>query len=107
MLIDMDQEKKPATNGTSAADWYDHNGEPKSNDYPQLGNKYRLLNDGAKKELIGNVINSIKSINGHGKEMAVNLQLCHWFRMDMSLGMAVANGLGINMQELMKSMPLA
>lgn len=100
------QEKKPTTNLTSVAHWYDHNGEPKSNDYLQLGNTYRLLKDEAKKELIANIINSMKRIDGANKEMILNLQLCHWFRMDMSLGMALANGLNINLQELMKNIPL-
>jgi catalase len=107
MLTDMDQqEKKPTTNGTNVADWYNHSGEAKSNDYLQLGNSYRLLTEEAKKELITNIITAMRSIGGPNKEMTLNLQLCHWFRMDMSLGMAVANGLNINMQELMKNMSM-
>jgi catalase len=98
------QDKKPATNGTSIADWYDHNGEARSNDYPQLGYRYRLLNDEAKKELIANVINSMRGIDEPNKETTINLQLCHWFRTDMSLGMAIAKGLNLDLQEMMKHM---
>jgi catalase len=99
-----DQERKLPTTGSNLSDWYDNDGQPKSSDYPQLGNKYRLLNEDEKKQLIANIISSLKEIDGPEKEMIVNLQLCHWFRIDMNLGMAVANGLNINLQELMKNM---
>ena len=99
-----DQKGKSTTTGSSVSDWYDSNGQPKSNDYPQFANRYQLLSDVEKKQMIANIISLLKEIDGPEKEMIINLQLCHWFRIDMSLGMAVANGLNINLQDLMKNM---
>jgi catalase len=103
-IVMNDQEKQPITTGTKVIDWYDQNGEAKSNNYPQLGSNYRQLSDDDKNALTENIIGEVKQIDGPDKEMAVNLQLCHWFRTDMGLGMAVASGLNINLQDLMKSM---
>jgi len=99
------EEQKSILADSDPASWYDHNGEPKSNDYPQLGNRYRALSEDAKSDLINNIISLIKKIDGPAKEMTVNVQLCHWFRTDMDLGMSVANGLNINLQDLMRNMP--
>ncbi|MEO6520748.1 MAG: catalase-related domain-containing protein [Mucilaginibacter sp.] len=99
-----DQGKKLTATGSNVSDWFDNNGQPKSNDYALLGNKYRLLSDSEKQQLITAIISLLKEIDGPEKEMTINLQLCHWFRIDMGLGMAVANGLNINLQDIMKNM---
>jgi catalase len=40
-------------------------------------------------------------IVGEKKGEIIDRQLCHFFRMDMRLGMAVAKGLGITIDEKM------
>ena len=41
----------------------------------------------------------MKGISGDKKEEISNRQLCHFFRADIQLGMAVAKGLGIDIEE--------
>ena len=91
---------------TSVADWYNHNPEEDNNLYPQRGNSYRMMDEEHKQELIKNIVHDINGIEeGPGKDMAVNLQLCHWFRIDIGLGIAVAKELELDLGEMMKQMP--
>ncbi|MDB5062988.1 MAG: catalase, partial [Mucilaginibacter sp.] len=39
------------------------------------------------------------------KDEITNRQLCHWFRADINLGMAIAQGLQLDLSETMKHMP--
>jgi len=58
-----------------------------------------------KHDLIANITNSMKGIDGPKRDLIVNRQLCHWFRADMGLGMAIAKGLELDLNETMKQMP--
>ncbi|MCO5947286.1 catalase [Mucilaginibacter flavidus] len=90
--------------GTGVADWYDRNGEGENDHYTQPGNLYRLMDDAAKHDLIHNIVNSMGGIGGPKKDLIVNRQLCHWFRADIGLGMAIAKGLQLDMDAAMSSM---
>ena len=46
----------------------------------------------------------MSGIEGPKRELIVNRQLCHWFRADIGLGMAVAKGLQLDLDEAMKEM---
>jgi catalase len=93
--IEADQSyKEPAWDfGNSVADWYDRNAEGENDHYTQPGNLYRLMDAENKKDLINNIVGSMSGIDGPKKEQIVNRQLCHWFRADINLGMAIAKGL--------------
>ncbi|MDB4924513.1 catalase [Mucilaginibacter sp.] len=98
--------KEPAWDfGSSVGDWYDRNAEGENDHYTQPGNLYRLMNDDQKHDLIKNITHSMSGIDGPKKELIVNRQLCHWFRADIGLGMAIAKGLDLNLQETMQHMP--
>jgi catalase len=98
--------KEPALNvNNQVADWYDRNAEGENDHYTQPGNLYRLMSQEAKADLIKNIVHSMKGIDGPKKELITNRQLCHWFRADMGLGMAIAKGLDLNLQETMAHMP--
>jgi catalase len=98
--------KEPAWDlNNQVADWYDRNGEGENDHYTQPGNLYRLMSPEAKADLIKNIVHSMKGIDGPKKELITNRQLCHWFRADMSLGMAIAKGLDLNLQDTMAHMP--
>ena len=98
--------KEPAWDlGNSVADWYDRNAEGENDHYTQPGNLYRLMSDEQKQHLISNIIGAMSGIDGPKKEQIVNRQLCHWFRADISLGMAIAKGLELDLSETMKHMP--
>lgn len=86
--------------GSSTANWYDRNAEGENDHYTQPGNLYRLMTPEAKANTVANIVNSMKDVSGSRKGEIINRQLCHWFRADMSLGMAIVNGLGLNMDEL-------
>ncbi|MDB5124920.1 MAG: catalase [Mucilaginibacter sp.] len=92
--------------GTGVADWYDRNAEGENDHYTQPGNLYRLMSDQARHDLIKNITNSMSGITGPKRELIVNRQLCHWFRADIGLGMAIAKGLELDLDEAMKSIPV-
>lgn len=89
---------------SGVADWYDRNAEGENDHYTQPGNLYRLMNDQAKHDLVTNIVNSMSGIDGPKKDLIVNRQLCHWFRADIGLGMAIAKGLQLDMDAAMSSM---
>jgi len=99
--------KEPARDlGATIADWYDRNAEGENDHYTQPGNLYRLMDEEQKQHLINNIVGAMSGIEGPKKELIVNRQLCHWFRADINLGMAVAKGLDVDLQESMKQMPV-
>ena len=84
----------------SVADFYERNGPGEDDHYTQPGNLFRLMTPEARKNTIANIVGAMSGISGPKKELIINRQLCHWFRADMTLGMGIANGLGLNMEEL-------
>ena len=47
----------------------------------------------------------MSGISGPKKDEIINRQLCHFFRADIGLGMAIAKGLGLDMETLQQQMP--
>ena len=90
--------------GTGMADWYDRNAEGENDHYTQPGNLYRLMSSDDKQELIKNIVGAMSGIEGPKRELIINRQLCHWFRADIGLGMAVAKGLQLDLDEAMRAM---
>lgn len=91
---------------TNIADWYDRNAEGENDHYTQPGIFYReVLDEQAKQNLVSNIAGAISGISGEKKDLIVNRQLCHFFRADIGLGMAVAQALGLSMADLQQQMP--
>jgi catalase len=92
--------KEPAMQMDSlTADWYDRN-ENDNDHFTQPGNLYRkALNDEGRKNLIHNIVAAMSGITGPKKDEIINRQLCHFFRADIQLGMKVAAGLGVTVDE--------
>ena len=92
--------KEPAVKlGPTTADWFDRN-EHDNDHYTQPGNLYRnAMNDAERKNTVDNIVKSMRGITGEKKAEITNRQLCHFFRADVSLGMAVAKGLGVSIDE--------
>ncbi|WP_426670384.1 catalase [Mucilaginibacter sp. McL0603] len=87
---------------SNIADWYDRNGEGENDHYTQPGIFFReVLGDEDKKHLISNIVGAMSGIDGPKRDLIVNRQLCHFFRADIQLGMAIAQGLGINLADVM------
>jgi len=98
--------KEPAMQLDSiVADWYDRNGEGDNDHYTQPGNLYRdVMNDYDRHNLVSNIVGAMSGISGEKKDLIINRQLCHFFRADVNLGMAIAQGLGVNMDAVMATL---
>jgi len=97
-----DSYKEPAWElESNRADWYDRNAENENDHYTQPGNLFRLMDEQAKKNTISNIVGAMSGIEGSMRDKIVNLQLCHWFRADIALGMGIAQGLGVNIDPSM------
>jgi catalase len=72
--------------------------EGENDHYTQPGNLFRLMTPEAKKNTIQNIMGAMSGIEGPKKDEIINRQLCHWFRADIQLGMAIAQGLGVTVE---------
>jgi catalase len=82
--------------GLVVADWYDRNAPGDDDHYTQPGELYRrVLNEEERSRLVQNLVGAMAGVSGPQREAILNRQLCHFFRADVGLGMAVAQGLGI------------
>ena len=87
------------TEQSNVADRFDRN-QNDDDHFTQPGMLYRnAMNEQDRIHLINNIVSSMKGISGDKKEEISNRQLCHFFRADIQLGMAVAKGLGIDIDE--------
>jgi catalase len=95
--------KEPSwTLDSNVADWYDRNAEGENDHYSQPGIFYReVLGDQDKKNLVANIVGHMNGISGPKRGEIINRQLCHFFRADMGLGMAIAKGLGVDLEDTM------
>ena len=77
------------------ADYFDRN-ENDNDHYTQPGMLYRkAMNEQDRKNLVTNIVGAMSGINGEKRAEIINRQLCHFFRADIQLGIAIAAGLGI------------
>ena len=96
--------KEPAQElEASIADWYDRNAPGDDDHYTQPGNLYRMMPPEAKTATINNIITHMGKMECDPAKIAEirNRQLCHFFRADIGLGMALAKGLGLDAEQLM------
>lgn len=85
------------------AAWYDRNMND-SDHYSQPAKLVtKVMTDLDRSHLIDNIVNSMKGITGEKKEEIIYRQLCNFFRVDINLGLAIAKGLGIEIDESIMS----
>lgn len=85
---------------SDVADWYDRNAEGENDHFTQPGIFYReVLSPQDKKNLVSNIVGAMSGIAGPKRADIINRQLCHFFRADIGLGMAIAQGLGVTVDE--------
>jgi catalase len=91
---------------SNVADWFSRNGEGENDHYSQPGIFWReVLNEQDKKNLVNNIVGAMRGIDGPKRADIINRQLCHFFRADIGLGMAIAKGLGLDAASLQQHMP--
>lgn len=90
--------REPATTWDNpVSDWYDRNAPGENDHYSQPAALYnRVMSEEERRDTVMNIIGAMQGISGPKREEIINRQLCHFFRCDIGLGMAVANGLGVN-----------
>lgn len=90
---------------SNVADWFDRNAASENDHYSQPGMLYnKAMNETDRKNLASNIIASMKGIKGENRELIINRQLCHFFRVDEKLGHDVSKGLGVNIDVIMGAM---
>ena len=105
IYADKNYKQPPLTLDSALADWYDRNASGDDDHYTQPGwlfNKVMSAQD--KKNLINNIVASMKGITGPKREEIINRQISHFSRADTNLGLGVAKGLGVEIQEKVMSL---
>lgn len=95
--------KEPAQQlDSTVADWFDRNGENDNDHYTQPGLLFnKVMNDYDRHNLVSNIVGAMSGISGPKRDLIINRQLCHFFRADPKLGMAVAKGLQVDVDKVM------
>jgi catalase len=75
-----------------------HNHRDDSDYYSQPGDLFRLMDAGAKQRLIDNIVGSL----GNAPKRIQELQVTHFYKADPAYGGAVAKGLGLDINSLVK-----
>lgn len=65
------------------------------------------MNDYDLHNLVSNIVGAMGGISGPKKELIINRQLCHFFRTDIKLGMAIAKGSGVDVDSVINSMSVS
>jgi catalase len=102
-IVPDESYKEPAyTVDSNVIGWFDRNAEGENDHYTQPGIFFReVLNEQDKKALINNIVGSMSGISGPKRQEIINRQLCHFFRADIGMGIAIAQGLGITLDPQM------
>ncbi|MFZ4927980.1 catalase [Chryseobacterium sp. Mn2064] len=102
---DPSYKTRPQVLQSNVAGYFDRN-ENDDDHYTQPGILFdQVMNDTNRANTIHNIVEAMNGIEGPKRDEIILRQLCHWFRASVQLGMGVARGLGINMNELQKHMP--
>ena len=99
IIVDEKYKEPSMELDSNIADWFDRN-QNDDDHYTQPGLLYRkAMNVQDRKNLVQNIVDAMSGISGEKRNEIINRQLCHFFRADIQLGMSVANGLGIVVDE--------
>ena len=105
IVVDKQYEEPSEQLEDTIADWYDRNSKVGDNDhYSQPRALFRdVMSKEEQDNTINNTIGAMSGISGPKREVIINRQLCHWFRMDEEFGMRIAKGLGVDINAVMAS----
>lgn len=95
--IDDKQFSEPPLRISGDAERYDH--RQGNEDYSQPGDLFRLMTADQQAQLIGNIVRAMKPVP---KDIQVR-QIGHFYKADPAYGKGVAQGLGLSIDEVIKS----
>lgn len=99
IVVDESYKEPAMPMESTVADWFDRN-ENDDDHFTQPGILFsKVMNDQERKNTVSNIVSTMKDICGEKKDEIINRQLCHFFRADSQLGMAVSKGLGITINK--------
>ena len=99
IVVDESYKEPPMQLESNIADWYDRN-ENDDDHFTQPGLLYsKVMSENDRKNLVSNIVSSMSGICGEKKDEIINRQLSHFFNADSHLGMSVAKGLGVAIDE--------
>lgn len=102
IYTDESYKEPPMILDSNVADCYDRNTPGEDDHYTQPGLLFtKAMNDIDRKNLINNIIGAMSGITGSKRDEIINRQLCHFFRANVNLGLGVAQGLGVKVDESM------
>jgi catalase len=102
IYIDESYKEPAETLESTVADWYDRNAPGEDDHYTQPGIFYsKVLSEQDKTNLVNNIVGAMSGVEGPKRDLIINRQLCHFFRANVDLGMRVAKGLGVTIDEKM------
>ena len=104
ILVDESYKEPAMELDSTTANWFDRN-ENDNDHFTQPGLLYnKAMNDYDRHNLVGNIIGAMSGITGVKKDQIINRQLCHFFRADAKLGSAIAKGLNVNLEAVLKEL---
>jgi catalase len=99
IVADESYKEPPMQLESTIANWFDRN-ENDDDHFTQPGLLYsEVMSEKDRKNLVSNIVSSMNEICGEKKNEIINRQLSHFFHANSHLGMTVAKGLGINIDE--------
>jgi catalase len=102
IIVDENYKEQATELDSVIADFYDRN-ENDNDHYTQPGMLYqKVMNVLDRKNLVNNIVGAMSGISGEKKDEIINRQLCHFSRADIHLGMAIASGLGVAIDDKVK-----
>ncbi len=99
IVVDNNYKEPAMALDSNKSDWFDRN-ENDDDHFTQPGLLYsKVMSDTDRKNLVSNIVSSMKGISGNRKDDIIKLQLEHFTRADKQLGLEVAKGLGITLDK--------
>ncbi len=80
--------------------YFDRNEENDNDHFTQAGDLFhKVMTAEERTHTVNNIVGAMSGIEGPKRDEIINRQLCHFFRANIQLGLAVAKGLGVEIEE--------
>ncbi|MFV0237239.1 MAG: catalase [Flavobacteriales bacterium] len=80
--------------------YFNRNGKGDDDHFTQAGDLFdKVMTPEERTYTVNNIVGAMAGIDGSKRDEIINRQLCHFFRANVQLGLAVAKGLGVEIEE--------